>query len=364
MRLYRLNFSPFGHLQATYIGFFMRPIFAFALILSTIFAYGQRSNPVIQEFEAEKLFYDGRTMYQHGDFNAAIAAFNRVLQANPDHPEVYELRAEAYFQLTNYHQAVKDYQAAIRLDPDNAELYNSAGVAAAQLSEYGLAIAYFEQALVVNPMHEAAQRNLAAAKQRYANNPTPSPNTPTGTPGRDPFDPGNLAPKMSLMELDAWAIGSNSTPRGSGGVGATRSQRDFDAEDNYTYTTRQKKVIIGGQSDPYVEIVRVITRKDETEISLIITNITNDEYPVMLDRLGDYAFYLTDQNLDKRFPLRQVVGMRRTGSSYVLELDPGEERAIALKFAPLDADMWTFHLLEGTEPREGAWNFWNITLKD
>lgn len=337
----------------------MRYFFVFTFLLSGLLVWGQRKNPVILEFEAEKLYYQGRERYHRGEFNQAINYFNQVLQTNPDHPEVYELRGEAYFQLKNYGQAIRDYQAAIKRDPNNADLYNSAGVAAAQLEQCGVAIAYFEQALVVDPSYEDAQLNLAAAEECYEVGVSDGPK-----PEDDPFEVDNLAPKMSFVELDAWRIGARSPMAGTRGNETVRSERDFSRTSSYTYDARRGKVNVGAQSDPQVRIVRVITSKKETEVSLIITNVTNESYPVVLARRGDHAFFLADPNLNKYYRLKQVVGLRSSGDTYTFELSPNQDLPFSLRFEPIDADLHTFHLLEGRTPRAGAWNFWNITLKD
>ncbi len=340
----------------------MRFIIASLIVLLALGVQAQTDNPTIREFEAEKLYFQGRQYYQRGDFNSAIAFFNQVLTLDQDHPEVYELRAEAFFQLENYRQAFEDYRTALQLEPNNAELYNSAGVAAAQLNQYGVAISYFEQALIVQPNHAGAKRNLAAAKERYKGGPLAINGPGRNQPDDDVFDPNKLVPTMSIMELDAWPLDGKPSS-GSSIPQQTQVQR-WEFAGGKTYRFLAKQIHIGAQSDPYVKLGRVIISKNETEVSMTVHNFSNEEYPLQLARRGDATFYLTDQAYSKVYRLKDVRGLRewRSGKTYTMR--PNERKTFALIFDPLLPEANQLHLLEGTLPREGSWNFWNITFEN
>jgi tetratricopeptide (TPR) repeat protein len=52
-----------------------------------------------------------------------------ALKLNPNNPEVYNNRANAYYVLRKYDMALADYDAALKLDPKNARIYANRGLA-------------------------------------------------------------------------------------------------------------------------------------------------------------------------------------------------------------------------------------------
>ncbi|RMG70387.1 MAG: tetratricopeptide repeat protein, partial [Bacteroidetes bacterium] len=143
----------------------MKKRFTLLLLVLPFVALAQ-PNPTIRAFQAERLFVEGRSFYDQGDFVTAIDRFNQVVELDPEHEMVYEFRGEAYYALGDYQKAIEDYAIAAQQHPQNAEIRNSLGVASANLGLFDAAYSYFYEALQIDPEHEAARENLAIADRR------------------------------------------------------------------------------------------------------------------------------------------------------------------------------------------------------
>lgn len=340
----------------------MRPIILLGLIISSLSLFGQR-NPVIQQFQAERVYAQGLSFYEQGAYREAISRFDRVVDLHEDHEGVYEFRAEAYYQLGNYRAAVHDYERALRQDPNNVELLNSAGVAAGQLAMYSAAVAYFDRALKLNPSHPQARHNRAEALRRQGQ--ATAMNQPDGRQPKDPFatswseEPREVAP--SILDLRAFSLTRSDesiSPLG------TPREKTFASQTPQEERFAKRDIRVGGQSDPEVNIDRVVIRKNETEVSLRITNVSDGSFPLRLaGKREDRAFFLTNQGFDRIYELRDVRNFDNWDRSAVKNIPPGKTEYVVLVFRRLDDDVRTFHLLEGDQPFPGAWSFWQVQLK-
>lgn len=81
------------------------------------------------------------TAYQRkGDFDNAIADFDRWIAINPDSAEAHEARAYSYLNKKNTAQAIADASKAIELNPKRAFAYRTRGLAHMQDNDIDLAV--------------------------------------------------------------------------------------------------------------------------------------------------------------------------------------------------------------------------------
>lgn len=331
----------------------MKSLFLYILLLPLVLL--AQPNPTILAFKAEKLFQEGRLQFSEGNFQAALETFNEVVRLDPDHPMVYEMRAEALYQTGDYQRAIDDYVVAARQHPGNAEIRNSMGVAAANLRMYEAAEAYFYEALQIDPTHRAAKENLEKARRKQQE---------SGGSNSWTFNENDTRPY-------------NGTTRPSSGSGSGSYQPyvpptyPTDNAGNNTpaprleHTYPKEKVLIGKRTDRYIDIDQVKITSTGTQITFTITNISSKAYPLLLDKpTGTRALYLTDRTLQRTYRLRNIRGL--TGwpnSPYMLQ--PGEKsKTFTAEFDRLDDDVFFFHILEGKGQTPGAWNFWDVELKN
>lgn len=352
-------------------------ILSISLALS-LGAFAQPGNGTLQAFKAEKLFGEGKMLYEDSDFLKAIAVFDEVAILNPNHPQVFLYRAESYYALGDFEKALDDFTRAADLQPSNAEIRNSLGTAAAKLGLYDAAAAYFYEALKIDPNHTGAQNNLAQVeKLRKERDPYAKPineegwvvenNNPVDNQD-NPYDnnyPNNTYPNNTYPNNNN-SFPENNFPNNTfpNGSSVTDNQGDnvvSTSRVGKTYDT--KNITIGQQRDNGLRILRIRFTENSTIITLEITAVGTEPFPLKLGAINSKeAFYLADQSMRPVARLKNVTGLS-TWPNRVYNLRPRERKVISLEFESLDENVSIFHLLEGQSNRPISWDFYEIELK-
>ena len=72
----------------------------------------------------------------NGDYDRAIADFNKAVELDPKYAHPYKDRGNAYQKKGNYDQAIADEDKAIELDPKYAQAYSIRGSAYTSKGDY------------------------------------------------------------------------------------------------------------------------------------------------------------------------------------------------------------------------------------
>jgi tetratricopeptide (TPR) repeat protein len=110
--------------------------------------------------------YNGRGSYyaQRGQFDRAIADFNKALLLDANNADAYSNRGLATAQgKEDYKSAIGDYTRALELKPRHTSAYFNRGVAYRQLGDYPKAIADYSKALELSPRLPDGYYNRAVA---------------------------------------------------------------------------------------------------------------------------------------------------------------------------------------------------------
>ncbi len=105
----------------------------------------------------------GAAWYDNGDFERAIADFDRVIELKPDYADGFYNRAIAWSARGDAERAIADYSAAIRLQPDHARAYNNRGDLLDKTGEFERAIADYGKAIRLKPDYVPAFYNRGNA---------------------------------------------------------------------------------------------------------------------------------------------------------------------------------------------------------
>ncbi len=111
----------------------------------------------------------GNALAVRGDFDAAIADYDRALLLEPGQASVYKNRGLARAGKGNYKGAIADYKQAIRLRGLDPGMYNCRGGAWLELGQLSKAIADFTGAIGLAPNAPAGYRNRGRARARQKN---------------------------------------------------------------------------------------------------------------------------------------------------------------------------------------------------
>ena len=73
------------------------------------------------------LMTDGTNAYKKGDYEAALTAFKKVTEMNPDYYNAWIGIGNTLFSLGRFNDAIEAFDAAIRVNPDKFEAWNNKG---------------------------------------------------------------------------------------------------------------------------------------------------------------------------------------------------------------------------------------------
>jgi tetratricopeptide (TPR) repeat protein/CHAT domain-containing protein len=108
----------------------------------------------------------GCSLFDIGDFEAAIINYDKAVKIRPDYYEAWTSRGTALFALGKYEQAISDLDKAIVFKPDCENAWNSRGAALVALEYYEDAIASFDKAIMFNTKFEHAWINRGTALEK------------------------------------------------------------------------------------------------------------------------------------------------------------------------------------------------------
>ena len=106
----------------------------------------------------------GITKDNMGDYKGAIADYDRAIEINPQYAEAYNNRGTTKDSLGDHKGAIADHDRAIKINPQSAKAYNNRGIAKDSLGDYKGAIADYDRAIEINPQSAKAYKNRGIAK--------------------------------------------------------------------------------------------------------------------------------------------------------------------------------------------------------
>ncbi|MEE8483560.1 MAG: tetratricopeptide repeat protein [Nitrospinota bacterium] len=113
--------------------------------------------------EAEKCFEKAGDIFLARNMdNEAEAAFNKVLELNPNTVNVYNSLGIIYRKQNKYDKAIDAYEAALKVDPEDENIYYNLGRAMLENKQIKKAKKAFERALAIDPSFDEARRMLQA----------------------------------------------------------------------------------------------------------------------------------------------------------------------------------------------------------
>jgi Flp pilus assembly protein TadD len=169
---YKLTFSKAGHQSYEYE---VRvppgaPTQVGKVILPTL-PEGARSDKELEDLSAAVTphFEKGVAAVDAGDYGAAVAAFEKVLELNPDSVEAAYNLGLAHEKLGELDQAVSYYQKAIELESGYVEPYVALGHIYAANQQWPEALEMLQKAAELQPEDVSILFNLGAAAMNTGN---------------------------------------------------------------------------------------------------------------------------------------------------------------------------------------------------
>jgi len=103
--------------------------------------------------------FRGVAHHEKGQWDEAIADYNKAIEINPKYPEAYSNRGVAYDNKGQYDKAISDYTKAIEINPRLVEAYSNRGLAYDNKGQHDEAISDYTKAIEINPRYAEAYNN-------------------------------------------------------------------------------------------------------------------------------------------------------------------------------------------------------------
>jgi TonB family protein len=136
------------------------------------------AQPVSTPKPPDFAFYQNRANanFVMGEYDTAIADYNKAIELNSKEPSVYFSRGLAHFNKLSYTPAIADFDKVIELDPKEAMAYFKRGNALEKLGSFEKALTDYQKAVELDPENEPAKAALQKL-QAVLPKPTPTNNT-------------------------------------------------------------------------------------------------------------------------------------------------------------------------------------------
>lgn len=117
-----------------------------------------RVNRLIERYPDEPLAWQTRGMIyaEQGDFERALADYERALEFDAQTTSIHINRAGAYFRMGDYERALAEYDRALELDPEDDNNFVRRGNVYLRMSDYERAIFELDRAIEINPDNDRA----------------------------------------------------------------------------------------------------------------------------------------------------------------------------------------------------------------
>lgn len=108
----------------------------------------------------------GSLLLNQADFDGAVAAYRRRIEANPNSSEAHRQLGEVYFLQGRDEEALTEFLTATWLDPRDAKAYAAAGQVEVRMLKYADATVALERALSLDPSVKEARYALGTSLMR------------------------------------------------------------------------------------------------------------------------------------------------------------------------------------------------------
>jgi len=122
----------------------------------------------VEDSAAARDLTQGVVAMQSGEFEEALGAFDRVVDAAPNFAEGWNKRATLYYLMEDYRRSMLDIERTLSLEPRHFGALSGIGLIYMAIEDDEKALAAFEKALEVNPHMPGVRQNIETVRERLA----------------------------------------------------------------------------------------------------------------------------------------------------------------------------------------------------
>lgn len=131
---------------------------------SPIMASNELDQPSVELIES--WFNLGLKQVSAGEFDKAIASWEKALKINPNLSEAWHNRGSALGRLGKYEEAVKSFQRALAIEPLNYQAWNDRAHALYQMQQWSEAVNSWDNAIKITPGNHLFWYNRGCALEQ------------------------------------------------------------------------------------------------------------------------------------------------------------------------------------------------------
>ena len=113
------------------------------------------------KFVALEHLKKGYQFYKQGNFEKALAYYNKAIELNPNSHSSYYYRGILFYKKKSLEKAKQDFQTSVYLYPKMGECYDYLGAILLSQRKYDDALTYLARAIQLNPKSAVAHYNTA-----------------------------------------------------------------------------------------------------------------------------------------------------------------------------------------------------------
>jgi len=116
--------------------------------------------------EIAKLFRQGTTAFDNGDFNHGIKMFNQIIAKDPNDGRAYYNLGVGYFKIDKYGESIKAFTSAIKISPRDSLALQYRGRVYYMMGNFKNALTDYDRVVELKPNDPIAYYNRGTARGR------------------------------------------------------------------------------------------------------------------------------------------------------------------------------------------------------
>ncbi len=110
---------------------------------------------------AKRSYNDGNTLYKKGQFDEALAAYDKAISLDPNYSKAYYGKGLTFDKQRKYAEAVEVFRKAVEIDPSYDRAYSALGSTYKAMKNFDESVNAYQKAIEIDQTGYSAMYNLA-----------------------------------------------------------------------------------------------------------------------------------------------------------------------------------------------------------
>ncbi len=110
---------------------------------------------------AKRAYNDGNTLYKKGQFDEALAAYDKAINLDSNYSKAFYGKGLTYVKQRKYDEAVEAFGKAVEIDPSYDKAYSAMGSTYKDMKKYNESVEAYQKAIEIDQTGYSTMYNLA-----------------------------------------------------------------------------------------------------------------------------------------------------------------------------------------------------------